>query len=171
MKEIEYLTFNEEYLKETFDFLMNYEGQNKSYPIYDTDHVLVRFRQRFPGLSDKNLYNTLLKGLRKIEKKFNFMPQRYMINSYSTFLKIPIDIRPDRNDPSKIIIAIATLLDSREHPINKYGELDILVENSKKNSTYERWQDYEGLDGNWYNHFIVDGIYHLDFEIIDCDKD
>jgi hypothetical protein len=159
------LTFDEQYLQETFDFLLEFEGLK----IFDTEHAIDRFKERFPNLSIDRFYDTLKKGLRKILEKYDYQQNFYMIVSRKYKIKIPLQIREDRKDPNILIGAISTLLHSEENPYNKYNEVQVLVEKSKIVNDFQIIKESEELNDIGFYHYVENGEYYKDFEFIEID--
>jgi hypothetical protein len=163
-----YLNCNESYIRETFNKLVTIDGID----IYDTDHAVLRFKERFPSLNLDRLYTVLEKGMRKIFKTWNYDENFYVIESHKYHIKVPLEIRPDRKNPQIIMGFVATVLDSIENPYNKNNEIQIMVESSKKDKIFQQFSEFDKSEGdvsNWYQHYIDEGKYWTDFQYIEVD--
>ena len=115
-------------LNEKFKLLLVY----KDMPVFDVEHVEERFAERFPQYSWQIFLDKLKKGLQKIDKKYKMNQDNYVIISHSKDIKIPIEIRPDRNDSSKTIGAVPTVLNKDEHTKNLKKEIEVMIEKTKE---------------------------------------
>lgn len=166
--------YSEKKLIEKYQVLLNFEGIF----IADANHALERFKQRFPKLSINRFYEVLKRGLRKINKRYDLnsiSDENFMIVSWKYGFKLPLHIRPDEFDRSKMVGILTTTLDVGEHTFNLYNEIEILVEKSKHENFYAcrnevaEWEDLE--ESHFWHHFIEDGVYYRDFNLIEADED
>jgi hypothetical protein len=148
--------------------LFIYEGLPGAYPAFDTEHAIDRFRERFPAYSLKTFYKILNKGLRKIEKVYNFSENHYVIISNSTRIKIPIEVRLDKYDVNKLIVAIATTLHADLQPENKYKGIEVIVEKYNY-QRYPLMESKECENAEWYYSFIEDNILYKTYKVIEID--
>jgi hypothetical protein len=158
------LEWDLQYLQERFDPLLDFDGIK----VYDSEHSEERFKERFPGLSLDRFYDTLKKGLRKINSKWDYQENFYVIISNKYDIKIPIEIRPDRKNPEILIGIIATVLNSKKHPFNKYNEIQLMVEESKRDKSFHHIKEHEELEkGIGFTHYLDEGEYFRDFVYIE----
>ena len=164
--------FEKKSLQERYNLLINFEGLE----IFDAEHAIERFEERFPQLSIDRFYDTLKKGLRKIHKTedWGYEQNQYVIISRKYKIKVPIHIRPDRFHPEILIGVIGTILHSDKNPYNKYEEIQILVEQSKKDKSFEMFSEFTekevgSIDSKWFNHYLEEGEYYREFSYIEVD--
>lgn len=144
-------------LDERFDFIGKYNG----IMIYDTKHAIQEFRIHYPHLSLTDYKRILKDGVEEIVSEYDTALDNYMIQSISLKVKIPIEIRPDRNT-REISGYVPTTLGEHEI-INLRNEIVIFVENNKKNM-YKRFPLIEG-----FNCYIQEGKMFEDFSTITVD--
>ncbi len=164
------LYFQENYLKERFNQIINFYGIR----VYDTEHAIEQFEKRFPELDTNDYKKVLLDGLQKIADTWNFEENQYVIISKSLYIKIPIQIRPDRNYTNIIVGATPSTLDSRDHKYNLRNEIEVLVEKTKNEHGYAQIQEFTEkevgyIDQFWFNNYIEDGTVWKDFKEIEVE--
>lgn len=163
---------SKEKLLEYYKILFNFEGID----IADSEHAILQFKNRFPKLSIDRFYEVLKRGLRKINKRYDLTKiddEEFMIISWKYGFKLPLHLRPDKYNPSKKVGILPTTLDINEHLYNKYDEIEILVENSKSENFYACIRDVDKDEDpneyHYWHHYIENGEYYRDFEIIEGD--
>lgn len=153
----------EKRISERFDSL----GTYSSIEVFDVEHAIEQFKNRFPKLHLNAFYKTLDKGIRKIVRTYDYRKQQnYLIISYKYGLRIPIEIRPDRKNAKKIVGIIATTL-SEDMYRKLRNEIDILVEQYKKEKvSYGSLPDW---GDTFFIHFYENGRFIQNYESIDLD--
>ena len=114
-------------LEERLEFLFSFKGID----VLDTNHCVSRFAERHRDMPINFLYTRIKETITKILILHDGKINNYMGVSKSTRVKIPINYRPDRYNPRKMVAVIPTVLDKEDHPINKYDEIEIMVESFK----------------------------------------
>lgn len=153
---MDYLNVNKkakDYLNEHFELIGTYQDIS----VYDTNHAISQFEERFPTISINILYKCLNKGIRKILKRFDTIQNNYMIISYKHGLRLPLEIRLDRYS-KKIIGTLATVL-TKDQEVNLRKEIEIMIE--QKGDIYYKESLCEGFSIYTENF----GIF-TDFEYI-----
>lgn len=139
-------------------------------PVFDTEHAIEQFRARHPDLSMNTYLKVLNKGLKKIQDKHNNDPDnRYVIISRKTDIKIPLELRYDRKIKDKLIFVTPTTLHTKENPMNKYGEISVLVEKCRKNNEYIIEHLFEGESSFLFQDIIENCGYTQTYEEIEVD--
>lgn len=120
--------FEESKLREKFEPLMTLRFRNgKEIVVFDDDgHAVSQFNKRF-NLPIEDLKNTIKKGISKINLGYKMQPDNYVIISRSKDIKVPIDLRPDKYEPDKLIALAATTLHA-DQVYNTRGETVVQVE-------------------------------------------
>jgi hypothetical protein len=157
MKKIVLLTFDENILKEKFQYLGTFSG----FKVFDSKHAVEEFNKHFPKYTLSTYEKILSKGMKKIYRKYNTDTNNYMIISYSTGIRIPIHVRPDEQSPKEIIGVTPTTLGEKE-VLNLRNEIEIFVESNK--NSYCNFPLIEN-----FNYFVKSGEIFSDFEIVELD--
>jgi len=112
-------------MKEYFNKLFSF-GPDRI-PVIDIEHAEERFYQRFPEIPWSDFKTALEQGLKVIKNKYHLHPDNYMIVSKSLGIKIPVELRPDRMNPHKLVFALMTALDARQHKFNTHNDQTLMV--------------------------------------------
>ena len=137
------------FLKERFDILFTFKGLK----VVDVRHAVEEFNRWFPELSVGILKKSLVQGLSKISLEYG----NYMIISKKYGFRIPVEIRQDIKNPSKNIVVIPTVLNSKE-VINTRNELEVMVEQN----VFDSRKITEG-----FNYYINNKEIFSDFEEVE----
>ena len=143
-------------MKEHFKLIVDIKG----FKVYDVEHAVVRFKERYPNLPESALINTITKGVTKIFKKSGFgVIGNFLIVSYKYDLRIPLEIRKDKYDDTEFIGAVATVLDPTQVR-NLRNEVEVMVESNQ--NVYQKFPLMEGFN------LFADGKYiSQDFETVE----
>lgn len=160
-------------LKETKIFL----GIFNNVKCYDTYHAINQFHIRHPNLFRAD-YNKVLKdGIEKIFRVFDSELQNYSIESSSTDIKIPLDLKRNIHNHQEIVGLTATTLHRTEHPKNTHGEQRVFVENSleeakkiltEKSKKDNSFYSYEFENTNLIDYFEC-GEHYSSYETIEVE--
>lgn len=129
----------------------------KNIDIFDSNHAKEEFNKWFPNLSWSFYLKSIKSALDIIGKNIG----NYMINSKSTGLRIPFEIREDRIKRSKIIGVIPTTLNASEI-YNVRNDVNIFVENNK--NEYKKFPIVEG-----FSFYTQRGTVFTDFESVEVE--
>ena len=125
--------------------------------IFDSNHAREEFNRWFPSLSWDFYLKSIKSALDKVGKDIG----NYMINSKSTGLRIPLEIREDRIKKGKIIGVIPTTLNASEI-YNVRNDVNIFVENNK--NEYKKFPIVEG-----FSFYSQRGTIFEDFESVEVE--
>ncbi len=119
---------------ETWNLIFTYEynNNNKELEIYDSERGVDRFIEGHNYYKKDFLFKKIKEGLNIIYEKYRFKNDAYVIISKSTNLKIPVEIRIDRQEKDKQIAVIPTILNKKDYPYNKKNEIEVFVEKTNK---------------------------------------
>ena len=163
-----YLSFDLNKMNERYNRLFIFEGKTGDYPVFDLDHAIERLKERFPNLSYKTYLKVFKKGLRKIERIYNFSENHYVIISRKTRLKIPVDIRIDSKRIERLIVKTSTTLHADLHPENTHNDIEVMVEKHNYRR-YPLMESKECENADWYYSFIEDNVLYKTYKIIEID--
>jgi len=157
-------------LQENLVNIGNYNGIE----CFDSFHAMSQFESRFPNLTKNNFDKVLNDGIKKIFRVFHGELQNYSIESSSTNIKIPLDLKRNRYNHSEIIGLIATTLNRLDHPYNTHEDQsvfvektkeeakEILIEKSKKDNSFLHFQ----YEDPFYVDYFECGEYYTSYETI-----
>ncbi len=143
-------------VNEKFDLIGNFSG----IAVFDANHAYEEFQRWFPHLSSYDYKKALQQGIDKIKKQAGSGMGNYMVISKTHGLRIPLEIRPDKMMPRKVIGVVPTTLNPRE-VINLRKEIEVFTEKVENRETYSRFPIYEG-----FSYFAQHGKIISDFDEI-----
>jgi hypothetical protein len=161
--------------------IFSYKGRN----VFDIDHSIVRFQERFPNLKDENWKKVCEDGIDLILDVFKDSSNKYIIISRSKNIAIQLEWRKDKKSKdNKNHGFTATTLDAIEHKRELQNDRKIFVEEIKKynlekwfnTKSYKKMIESTGylgvkLDEECENYliYIKEGQMYKDFEVIEVD--
>lgn len=141
-------------LKERFDLTLKY----KSIAIYDARHALEEFKKHFPSLTIEDYKKCLRSGIDKIILRYGRNSNNYMIQSNSLGIRIPLEIRKDRQ--SGLLIGVTPTTLAKHEQVNLRNEIEVFVESKQ----YSKFEETVG-----FNTYTQNGRVFSDYEQIDVD--
>jgi hypothetical protein len=139
------------FIKERFDILFTFKGLK----VVDARHAVEEFERWFPELDYDILKKAIVQGLSKISLEYG----NYMFISKKYGFRVPAEIRQDIKNPSKNIVVIPTILNSKETK-NLRKELEVMVEQN----VFDSRKITEG-----FNYYINNKEIFSDFEEVEVD--
>jgi hypothetical protein len=139
MKLKKYKPLLEKYFKKVYE----YRDRN----VFDIEHSISRFNERFPSLSIKDYEKALQEGIDIILDIFKDSTKRYMVISKSKQFAIQIDWRKDIKSTSKLNHGFsATTLDYETQKQMIKGDTKLFVESFKKNNIKKWFGEKKEID-------------------------
>lgn len=124
--------------KKLFEFVkkvFSYKNRN----VFDINHSIERFHERFPNLKDEEWKRILTDGIDKILDVFKDSSNKYLIISKSKNVAIQLDWRKDKHSKDNFNHGFsATTLDAEIHKRELQNDKKIFVEEIKKYKL-EKW--------------------------------
>jgi hypothetical protein len=147
------------FFKEEFKKILTYKDRN----IYDTDHSISRFKERFSELDIKVYYKVLKEGIDVILDVFKDSKGKYIIVSKATNVAIQLEWRLNNKSNSKINHGFtASTLDYKTQKDPIKGDMKLFVENYKKDKMERFFETKE------YKQMIKEtGYYYI--KIPECE--
>ena len=152
------IDLNKHRMQELYRIIMAYKGIE----IYDTRHAMSEFAMHFPNTPISVYKKVLMQGIDKIDSYYGLTMSNYMIESRSTGIRIPLEIRPDRYSGKKMGAVPTTL--GKHETININNEIEIYVENKDNKNTYKRFPLTEG-----FNKYVQSGNIFEDYDTVEVD--
>jgi hypothetical protein len=165
-------------LLETFKKVYTYRDRD----VFDTEHSVSRFEERFPLLTIKDYEKSLQEGIDIILDIFKDSSRKYMVISKSKQFGIQIDWRKDIKSSSKTNHGFsATTLDYETQKQMIKGDTKVFVESFKKNKV-ENWfnsKDYKTIfkeigyyampiqECRGYEVYVREGKVYQNFTVIE----
>lgn len=148
-------------LNEHFKKILSYRQRN----IYDIEHSVTRFHERFPELTDKDYFNALQDGIDIILQVFKDSTQKYIIISKKRGFGIQLDWRKDKKSRDNINQGYtATTLDVNLHKKLLANDRKLFVEEIKKYNLQEWFKS--GLTINE----VMKETGYIDIKLPECDN-
>lgn len=167
-------------LKEFSKKLFNYKGRN----IFDVNHSIERFHERFPDLSLLDWEKVCKDGINVILDVFRDSAGKYIIVSNSTNIAIQMEWRKDiKSNDKKNHGFTATTLDYRIQKREIQGDRKLFVEKikkynleeefaaslAKKNSSDNNVISIKIKECDEYCIYLYEGIITKNFKVIEVD--
>lgn len=184
------MTVNKENYENRYHKISEYKINNTILSVYDDNHAISRFNERFPNLTLKDYKKVLFNGIKKINKEYSLKKGFYWIISKSTGIVIPFKLYVDENDILYSMVgAIDTtyietfkrdsysihgktfsIIDSEMHDI-KVESIDshMIYESLTNKESISEWTEYGGPNDMELKHYFENNKHFTNHPVINVE--